>query len=241
MTTPSPFGPTDPTTSRWRHRRPWRRISPASGCVVSVPPRRSPVVPDGCTDLMWMSDDAEARLVVAGPDTRPYPTRLRPGTHDRRRPVPARRGADVLGVPLDALRDERPELADLWGRGRRRPPGRRRRRGRSTRAVLAAAVAGVCIAGARPRPGDAPRGDRARPDGRAHRPCGRWPTSIGPVRAPAPPAVPRRLRLRAEDAAPGAAVPGGAASGPGRATTWPGSPTSAATPTRRTWPATCPP
>ncbi|MGW1714619.1 helix-turn-helix domain-containing protein [Streptomyces sp. NPDC002156] len=69
-----------------------------------------PVLPDGCMDLLWR----EGRLLVAGPDTRPYVpegtpvrwagVRFRPGT------APA-----LLGVPAHELRDRRVELADLWG------------------------------------------------------------------------------------------------------------------------------
>ena len=40
-----------------------------------------------------------------GPDTTIAAVRFRPGA-----------AADVLGVPLDGLRDERPDLAELWGR-----------------------------------------------------------------------------------------------------------------------------
>ena len=84
-----------------------RRVGPSSG---------SPVVPDGCTDLMWITDGGGPRLVVAGPDTHAHPDQLGPGTSIaavRFRPGAAR---DIFGVPLDALRDERPELADVWGR-----------------------------------------------------------------------------------------------------------------------------
>lgn len=70
------------------------------------------VLPDGCMDLVWTG----GRLLVAGPDTRAHPTG----------PLPARRTAlglrlppgaapVLLGVPADALRDARPELADVWG------------------------------------------------------------------------------------------------------------------------------
>ncbi|WP_404955010.1 helix-turn-helix domain-containing protein [Streptomyces sp. 147326] len=68
------------------------------------------VLPDGCMDLLW----ADGRLLVAGPDTGPHPAaevpgdavagiRLAPGT------APA-----LLGVPAQALRDRRVELAELW-------------------------------------------------------------------------------------------------------------------------------
>ncbi|WAL98590.1 DUF6597 domain-containing transcriptional factor [Streptomyces sp. Je 1-369] len=73
-----------------------------------------PVLPDGCMDLLW----TEGRLFVAGPDTRAYVPqvleagrrfvgiRFRPGT------APA-----FFGVPAHELRDQREELAGLWGAG----------------------------------------------------------------------------------------------------------------------------
>lgn len=83
-----------------------RRVGPASA---------TPVVPDGCTDLMWITDDGRSRLVVAGPDTRAHHDGL--GSAAAIAAVRFLPGAarTVLGIPLDAIRDERPELADLWG------------------------------------------------------------------------------------------------------------------------------
>lgn len=78
-----------------------------------TPPTR--VVPDGCVDLMWITDGT-SRLVVAGPDTHAHVSDLGPGgTIAGVRFAPGG-AATVLGVPLDALRDARPELADLWRR-----------------------------------------------------------------------------------------------------------------------------
>ena len=182
MTTPSPFGPTD----HYLEMPPPAALASRLACLwvrrVGAASRGSPVVPDGCTDLMWMGDDAEARLVVAGPDTRPHPTRLRPETTIaavRFLPGAAR---TVLDVPLDAIRDERPELADLWGATAADRLADDGRRGRSTRAVLAAAVAGRS---ARRRPRAPRRGRRCatwRPCS-ARRPsrrrCGRWPSRSG--------------------------------------------------------------
>jgi AraC-like DNA-binding protein len=96
--------------------------APLAGHLACVWVRRAaatdtaPVVPDGCTDLMWMTDDGRARLVVAGPDTHAHPAGM--GSDTTIAAVRFRPGAaaDVLGVPLDALRDERPDLAELWGR-----------------------------------------------------------------------------------------------------------------------------
>jgi AraC-like DNA-binding protein len=76
----------------------------------------TPVVPDGCTDLMWIRDDGRARLVVAGPDTHAHPTGMGSDTTIAAVRFHPGAAAGVLGVPLDALRDERPDLAELWGR-----------------------------------------------------------------------------------------------------------------------------
>ncbi|MEU3411523.1 helix-turn-helix domain-containing protein [Streptomyces sp. NPDC006658] len=68
-----------------------------------------PVLPDGCMDLLW----SEGRLLVAGPDTRPYapegPARSWAGVRFFPGTAPA-----LLGVPAQELRDTRVELADLW-------------------------------------------------------------------------------------------------------------------------------
>ncbi|WP_251095418.1 helix-turn-helix domain-containing protein [Streptomyces sp. Caat 7-52] len=68
-----------------------------------------PVLPDGCMDLLW----SEGRLLVAGPDTRPYvpggPARSWAGIRFFPGTAPA-----LLGVPAHELRDVRVELADLW-------------------------------------------------------------------------------------------------------------------------------
>jgi AraC-like DNA-binding protein len=67
------------------------------------------VLPDGAMDLVWTG----TALLVAGPDTAPHPARREPGataTGLRFRPgaLPA-----LLGVPADALRDQRVALAEL--------------------------------------------------------------------------------------------------------------------------------
>jgi AraC-like DNA-binding protein len=75
------------------------------------------VLPDGCVDLIARADGS---VVIAGPDTGPHLSDLTPQSPVvgvRLRPGAA--GA-VLGVPLHALRDQRPELADLWGEEGRR-------------------------------------------------------------------------------------------------------------------------
>lgn len=71
------------------------------------------VVPDGCIDLIWSR--VSGRIQVAGPDTGPMLAALAPG--DRYAGVRFRPGTApaTLGVPADALRDARVDLAELWG------------------------------------------------------------------------------------------------------------------------------
>jgi AraC-like DNA-binding protein len=68
------------------------------------------ILPDGCTDLMWV----DGALVVAGPDTGPHVTdgpagsgyvavRFAPGA-----------GPTILGTPADELRDGRIPLEAMW-------------------------------------------------------------------------------------------------------------------------------
>ncbi|MDW4908842.1 helix-turn-helix transcriptional regulator [Streptomyces sp. ADMS] len=73
-------------------------------------PGPRPVLPDGCMDLLW----CEGRLLVAGPDTRPYVPEGAPAHWAGVRFLPGTAPA-LLGVPAYELRDRRVELADLWG------------------------------------------------------------------------------------------------------------------------------
>jgi AraC-like DNA-binding protein len=69
------------------------------------------VLPDGCMDIIWDG----SRLFVAGPDTGPVPMSPAPDTTlvgVRFRPG---RAPLSLGCPASALRDQRPDLAELWG------------------------------------------------------------------------------------------------------------------------------
>jgi AraC-like DNA-binding protein len=71
----------------------------------------APILPDGALDLIVAGD----RVFVAGPDTRATYSAFAPGVviHGIRfRPGRAGR---VLGVPPEALRDQRVDLQDLWG------------------------------------------------------------------------------------------------------------------------------
>lgn len=78
------------------------------------------VLPDGCSDLMWSSEHG---ALIAGPDTRPAPAELAPGTvliGARFRPGA---GGPALGLPLAELRDQRVEVADVSpALARRLPP-----------------------------------------------------------------------------------------------------------------------
>jgi len=68
------------------------------------------IVPDGCLDLIV----GDGTVFVAGPDTRVWESESSSELHGIRfRPG---RAPGVLGVAADELRDQRVELADLWGR-----------------------------------------------------------------------------------------------------------------------------
>jgi AraC-like DNA-binding protein len=89
------------------------RASRLAGAVVwtNVPDGTGggPVLPDGCMDLLW----SEGRLLVAGPDTRPYVPEGPPRSWAGVRFFPGTAPA-LLGVPAHELRDLRADLADLW-------------------------------------------------------------------------------------------------------------------------------
>jgi AraC-like DNA-binding protein len=85
----------------------WERQVPVSGGAPATP-----VLPDGCVDLVWR----DGELLVAGPDRRPFmsPTpagstiaglRLRPGV-----------AGPTLGLPARELRDDRVAIGEVWGR-----------------------------------------------------------------------------------------------------------------------------
>jgi AraC-like DNA-binding protein len=108
--------PVPPLYEEWR---PPSSLAPLLACVWVQRPgtaRAQRVVPDGCVDLIWVTDGTQVRVEVAGPDTGAYVAEL--GTDTAMTGVRFRPGAaaDVLGLPLHALRDERVPLAELWGR-----------------------------------------------------------------------------------------------------------------------------
>ncbi|WP_328689873.1 helix-turn-helix domain-containing protein [Streptomyces caniferus] len=90
------------------------RASRLAGAVLwarTAVPSDRPVLPDGCTDLIW----SEGRLLVAGPDTGPHlPEGIVPGTRYVGLRFAPGQGPAVFGVPARELRDQRVPLADLW-------------------------------------------------------------------------------------------------------------------------------
>ncbi|MFC6061097.1 helix-turn-helix transcriptional regulator [Streptomyces ochraceiscleroticus] len=119
-----------------------------------------PVLPDGCTDLIWY----DGRLLVAGPDTRahlpPAPERAPEAPVVGLRFAPGQ-GPAAFGVPADALRDLRVPLDELW-------PGDRVRRLTDELAAAAAGRTPQAPAGRTPQApvGRAPEAPEAAP-GRA--------------------------------------------------------------------------
>jgi AraC-like DNA-binding protein len=115
-------GPTDP--SLYRETRPpadlaahvdrvWTRDVPAIGDATVR------VVPDGSADIIWRLDGGEVTTMVAGPDSEAQLVRLTPGSRMAGVRFAPGVAAAVLGVPLDALRNLRVPLHELWGPGAR--------------------------------------------------------------------------------------------------------------------------
>ncbi|MGY4984199.1 helix-turn-helix domain-containing protein [Streptomyces nigrescens] len=94
------------------------RASRVAGAVLWTRTLQSParpVLPDGCTDLIWSG----GRLLVAGPDTGPQSVEgMPPGTALVGVRFAPGQGPAVFGVPARELRDRRVPLADLWPAGR---------------------------------------------------------------------------------------------------------------------------
>lgn len=119
----------------------WTSTVTASNPTASTPTKR--IVPDGCADVIWHRETGD--LLVAGPDTRGHVSALAPGTlvAVRFRPGHAPAG---LGVPADAVRDARVDLAEVWRPSRARWLADALAATRSVSAaadVLAAAAAGT--------------------------------------------------------------------------------------------------
>ena len=74
------------------------------------------ILPDGCADIIWRHDGSAISMFVAGPDTQAHLAPIGIGTRlVGVRFVPGV-ASNVLGTPLDELRDRRVPLEDLWGR-----------------------------------------------------------------------------------------------------------------------------
>jgi AraC-like DNA-binding protein len=105
------------TATGYRERMPSPDLAADVACTWtghigdSGDPYTDRVLPDGCVDVIWDG----TRLLVAGPDTGPVPIRSAPDTTFvgiRLRPG---RAAGVIGRPTSDIRDQRPDLAELWG------------------------------------------------------------------------------------------------------------------------------
>lgn len=85
-----------------------------AGAVVwehaAVPAGEHRVLPDGCTDLIWLDGD----LLVAGPDTVAKVGGVTAGSSFVGLRFPPGLGPAVLGLPAHELRDLRVPLGDLW-------------------------------------------------------------------------------------------------------------------------------
>jgi AraC-like DNA-binding protein len=73
---------------------------------------RSPILPDGCLDLVWDGD----RLFVAGPDTTARWHESKAGAHYTGLRFSGGAGPAVLGVPADVLCDQTVDLDGLLRR-----------------------------------------------------------------------------------------------------------------------------
>jgi AraC-like DNA-binding protein len=72
--------------------------------------RTSRVLPDGCMDLLWWGGE----IVVAGPDTVAYLSKIRAGDTLVGLRLPPGVAPTLLGVPASELRDARVPLSALW-------------------------------------------------------------------------------------------------------------------------------
>ncbi len=81
---------------------------------VGPTPTTSRILPDGCMDLIWDGD----RLFVAGPDQTARSYHDPGGSSYVGLRFAGGTGPAWLGVPADEIRDQCPDLAQLWTRGR---------------------------------------------------------------------------------------------------------------------------
>ncbi|MFF8383005.1 helix-turn-helix domain-containing protein [Streptomyces kanasensis] len=111
------------------------------------PGAASPVLPDGCMDLLWN----EGRLLVAGPDTRAHAPGGGAGPWAGVRFAPGD-APTLLGVPARVLRDRCVDLADLWPADRVRRLTARVARAAGADPAGALEEAAVALAADAPRP-----------------------------------------------------------------------------------------
>jgi AraC-like DNA-binding protein len=106
--------------SAYRERRPpaalaghvaslWVRDVPSSAAATVR------VVPDGSADIMWLHQDSTVTTLVAGPDSHVQSTELTRGSRMVGLRFAPGAASAVLGLPLDAVRDQRIPLSELWG------------------------------------------------------------------------------------------------------------------------------
>jgi AraC-like DNA-binding protein len=93
----------------------WERPTPVPGVVlwqrnVGQQPRSTPILPDGCVDLLWDGH----RLFVAGPDATARWYRSPVGASYVALRCSGGTGPALLGVPADELRDQTMGLERLW-------------------------------------------------------------------------------------------------------------------------------
>lgn len=109
-------GVPSPLEMAYREFAPRRDLHPYLACtwerrVPSVEAPAARVLPDGCIDLVWRGGE----LLVAGPDSESWLSRLQPGeTVVGVRLRPGIAGA-VLGLPASELRNEHPPADRVWG------------------------------------------------------------------------------------------------------------------------------
>jgi AraC-like DNA-binding protein len=112
----------------YREQAPPAALRPSVRCLwsrVTGPGQQAavPVLPDACVDLIWQQGRG---VFVAGPDTRPVPSALPPGTVLAGVRFAPGAAGPALGMPLSALLNQRVDAADLGtgtGAGLARLPG----------------------------------------------------------------------------------------------------------------------
>jgi AraC-like DNA-binding protein len=78
--------------------------------TVGPAPELTRILPDGCLDLVWDG----CRLFVAGPDATARQHRSRAGVSYAALRFSGGTGPALLGMPADEVRDQTPDLEELW-------------------------------------------------------------------------------------------------------------------------------